>query len=203
MNRPCTQVSGLGPQPTNALVRVRRGAIRRTDFRAGPALWGLQQPWGRLGPRMAVSARWFLSRSSCRQSTDLSRRGRAGSSSTRARRSGGSAIGRGLLCEFEGAGFEGAADFLQLGINLTLLGPGEPMAMYHRENDQEDFLVLAGEALAIVQGEERPLTAVGLRALPAGDEPCDHRRRRSAVPDTRGRRPRPHERPRLGRLHRG
>ena len=45
-----------------------------------------------------------------------------------------------------------AADYLQLGVNLTLLGPGEPMAMYHRENDQEDFLVLAGEALAIMEG---------------------------------------------------
>ena len=55
--------------------------------------------------------------------------------------------GRGVLCEFEGAGFEGATDFEQLGVNLTILGPGEPMAMYHRENDQEDFLVLAGEAL--------------------------------------------------------
>ncbi len=65
--------------------------------------------------------------------------------------------GRGVLCEFEGAGFEGAADFLQLGINLTVLSPGEPMAMYHRETDQEDFLVLAGEALAIVEGQERPL----------------------------------------------
>ena len=62
-------------------------------------------------------------------------------------RSGGSAEGRGALCEFEGAGIEGAADFEQLGINLTRLDPGEPMAMYHRENDQEDFLVLAGEAL--------------------------------------------------------
>ena len=29
--------------------------------------------------------------------------------------------------------------------------------MYHREADQEDFLVLAGEALAIVEGQERPL----------------------------------------------
>ncbi|MDX6521147.1 MAG: hypothetical protein QOF08_1752, partial [Gaiellales bacterium] len=42
--------------------------------------------------------------------------------------------GRGVYCEFEGAG---EADFSQLGINLTLLGPGEPMAMYHFENDQE------------------------------------------------------------------
>ena len=65
--------------------------------------------------------------------------------------------GRGALCEFEGAEIEGATDFLQLGINLTLLGPGEPMAMYHREADQEDFLVLSGEALLVVEGDERPL----------------------------------------------
>lgn len=65
--------------------------------------------------------------------------------------------GRGVLCEFEGAGFEGAATFEQLGVNLTRLDPGEPMSMYHWEADQEDFLVLAGEALLIVEGEERPL----------------------------------------------
>ena len=29
--------------------------------------------------------------------------------------------------------------------------------MYHWEADQEDFLVLSGEALLIVEGEERPL----------------------------------------------
>ena len=55
------------------------------------------------------------------------------------------------------------------------------MAMYHRENDQEDFLVLAGEALAIVEGEERPLrqwdSCIALRAptmvvIGAGDGPC-------------------------------
>jgi uncharacterized cupin superfamily protein len=78
--------------------------------------------------------------------------------------------GRGHLCEFEGAGFEGAADFLQLGINLTVLGPGEPMAMYHRENDQEDFLVLAGEALAIVEGEERPLRQWDFVHCPPGTD---------------------------------
>ncbi len=76
--------------------------------------------------------------------------------------------GRGALCEFEGAGFEGAADFLQVGVNLTILGPGEPMAMYHRENDQEDFLVLSGEALAIVEGEERPLRQWDFLHCPAG-----------------------------------
>jgi uncharacterized cupin superfamily protein len=76
--------------------------------------------------------------------------------------------GRGFLCEFEGAGFEGATDFPQLGINVTLLGPGEPMAMYHRENDQEDFLVLAGEALLIIEGEERPLRTWDFVHCPAG-----------------------------------
>jgi uncharacterized cupin superfamily protein len=76
--------------------------------------------------------------------------------------------GRGVLCEFEGAGFEGAADFEQLGINVTILGPGEPMGMYHWEADQEDFLVLSGEALAVVEGEERPLRRWDLLHCPAG-----------------------------------
>jgi oxalate decarboxylase/phosphoglucose isomerase-like protein (cupin superfamily) len=40
--------------------------------------------------------------------------------------------------------------------------------MYHRENDQEDFLVLAGEALAIVEGEERPLRQWDFVHCPAG-----------------------------------
>jgi uncharacterized cupin superfamily protein len=53
--------------------------------------------------------------------------------------------------------FEGDPRFEQLGINLNALEPGQPMCMYHREADQEDFLVLAGEALLIVEGEERPL----------------------------------------------
>ena len=53
--------------------------------------------------------------------------------------------------------FEGDADFSQVGINLRILAPGEPMSMYHWEADQEDFLVLAGEALLIVEGQERPL----------------------------------------------
>jgi quercetin dioxygenase-like cupin family protein len=53
--------------------------------------------------------------------------------------------------------FEGETDFPQVGISLVVLGPGEPMAMYHRETDQEDFLLLSGEALLIIEGEERPL----------------------------------------------
>ena len=45
----------------------------------------------------------------------------------------------------------------QVGVNLFVLGPGEPMAMYHWEADQEDFLVLFGEAVLIVEDEERAL----------------------------------------------
>jgi uncharacterized cupin superfamily protein len=55
------------------------------------------------------------------------------------------------------ASLMGRGDFPQVGLGLTVLEPGEPLAMYHWEADQEDFLILAGEALAIVEGEERPL----------------------------------------------
>jgi uncharacterized cupin superfamily protein len=64
--------------------------------------------------------------------------------------------GRGFLCEFEDS-VDDRSDFSQLGINVTVLAPGEPMAMYHWEVDQEDFLVVAGEALLVVEGEERRL----------------------------------------------
>ncbi len=53
--------------------------------------------------------------------------------------------------------FDGKAEFPQVGVNLYVLQPGEPIGMYHWEADQEDFLVLAGEALLIIQGQERPL----------------------------------------------
>jgi uncharacterized cupin superfamily protein len=62
------------------------------------------------------------------------------------------AEGRSAFCDLEGD-----QEFPQLGINVQVLHPGEPMAMYHWEVDQEDFLVVAGEALLIVEGEERPL----------------------------------------------
>jgi uncharacterized cupin superfamily protein len=77
--------------------------------------------------------------------------------------------------------FEGEPGFPQLGINLSVLAPGEPMAMYHWEADQEDFLVLAGEALLIVEGEERTLRQWDFVHCPAGtkhvivgagDAPC-------------------------------
>ena len=65
-------------------------------------------------------------------------------------------------------GFAGDARFEQVGINLVVLEPGVPMAMYHYENDQEDFLVLSGEALAIVEGEERTMRQWDLLHCPVG-----------------------------------
>jgi uncharacterized cupin superfamily protein len=58
----------------------------------------------------------------------------------------------GAFCDFEGK-----RRFPQLGINLNVLQPGQPMGMYHRENAQEDFLVLAGTCVLVVEGEEREL----------------------------------------------
>ena len=75
------------------------------------------------------------------------------------------ADGRSAFCDFEGD-----VDFTQLGINISVLGPGEPMAMYHWEADQEDFLVLSGEALLIVEGEERPLRPWDFFHCPPGTE---------------------------------
>jgi uncharacterized cupin superfamily protein len=86
------------------------------------------------------------------------------------------APGRSAVCDFEGD-----AEFAQLGINVSVLQPGEFMAMYHWEADQEDFLVLAGEAVLIVEGEERPLRQWDFVHCPAeakhtivgaGDGPC-------------------------------
>jgi uncharacterized cupin superfamily protein len=83
---------------------------------------------------------------------------------------------RGAFCDFEGD-----QDFPQVGVNLQVLMPGQPMAMYHWEVDQEDFLVLSGEALLIVEGEERTLRAWDFfhcasltkhTIVGAGDGPC-------------------------------
>jgi uncharacterized cupin superfamily protein len=77
--------------------------------------------------------------------------------------------------------FEGEEEFPQVGIGIFVLGPGEPMGMYHWEADQEDFLVLSGEALLIVEGEERPLRQWDFVHCPvdtkhmivgAGERPC-------------------------------
>ena len=77
--------------------------------------------------------------------------------------------------------FEGEREAVQLGVNPFVLMPGEPMAMYHWEGDQEDFLVVAGEAVLIVEGKERKLRAWDIVHCPpdtrhvivgAGSSPC-------------------------------
>ena len=78
--------------------------------------------------------------------------------------------------------FEGATSrFDALGINIGVLAPGQPACMYHGEDEQEDFLVLAGECLLLIEGEERRLGAWDFVHCPAwtehvfvgaGDGPC-------------------------------
>ncbi len=90
--------------------------------------------------------------------------------------------GRGDSLPFTGwTDFECDTYFPQLGIALNVLGPGEPIGMYHWETDQEGFLVLSGEALLIVEGQERPLRQWDFVHCPpetrhmivgAGDGPC-------------------------------
>jgi uncharacterized cupin superfamily protein len=71
--------------------------------------------------------------------------------------------------------------FPMLGMSIQVLAPGEPNAMYHWETEQEDFLVLAGEAIVIVEGRERALRQWDFVHCPpetrhvfvgAGGEPC-------------------------------
>jgi hypothetical protein len=46
-----------------------------------------------------------------------------------------------------------------VGMSIQVLAPGEPNGMYHWETEQEDFIVLAGEVLLIVERQERRLRA--------------------------------------------
>ena len=71
--------------------------------------------------------------------------------------------------------------FPDFDINIQVLMPGQPNCMYHGENAQEDFLVLYGECLLLVEGEERPLKQWDFVHSPAwtehvfvgaGDGPC-------------------------------
>jgi len=78
------------------------------------------------------------------------------------------AAGRGAVCvvadDFEGW----RRDSDQLGVNPFVLMPGEPMSRYHWEADQEAFLVVSGEAVLVVEGEERPLRAWDFVHCPPG-----------------------------------
>jgi uncharacterized cupin superfamily protein len=66
--------------------------------------------------------------------------------------------------------FEGKRPFRQLGINVSILEPGQPIGLYHRERAQEGFLVLSGECLLLVEGQERKLKAWDFFHCPGGTE---------------------------------
>jgi len=55
--------------------------------------------------------------------------------------------------------FERGERFPEFGFNFGVVWPGQPVALYHREDRQEGFLVLSGECLLIVEGEEHTLKA--------------------------------------------
>jgi uncharacterized cupin superfamily protein len=63
----------------------------------------------------------------------------------------------------------GDYEFPQLGYTLGVLYPGQA-SRYHREANQEDFLVLQGECIALVEDEERPLKAWDFVHCPAGTD---------------------------------
>ena len=87
---------------------------------------------------------------------------------------------RGAACWFANEYGEPPIEFAQLGINVTVLEPGQS-SVYHAEANQEAFLVLVGECRLLVEGEERLLRAWDFFHSPpwtehafvgAGDAPC-------------------------------
>jgi uncharacterized cupin superfamily protein len=81
----------------------------------------------------------------------------------------------------EWSGNEPPDGFEQYGIGIHVLHPGQMNGLYHSESDQEDFLVLSGECILVIEEEERRLQAwdfvhcsPGTRHIfvGAGDGPC-------------------------------
>ena len=77
--------------------------------------------------------------------------------------------------------FEGRQDWTQLGFRIHALMPGQRNGMYHGERNQEDFLVVSGECVLVIEGKERRLQAWDFVHCPpwtqhvfvgAGDGPC-------------------------------
>jgi uncharacterized cupin superfamily protein len=69
-------------------------------------------------------------------------------------------------CRFENTNLP----FRELGFSLRVLGPGQANGMYHRESNQEDFLVLVGKCRLLVEGQERELEAWDFVHCPANTE---------------------------------
>jgi uncharacterized cupin superfamily protein len=94
----------------------------------------------------------------------------------------------GSVCIFESDDFvlRGRPDleeqiFPQLGFTLRVIAPGQSIGFYHAETMQENFLVLRGECMVVIEDEERPLRAWDFVHCPAdaahvfigtGEEPC-------------------------------
>jgi uncharacterized cupin superfamily protein len=72
----------------------------------------------------------------------------------------------GDACIFEGD----AVPFPELGFTIAVLQPGQSGGRYHREDDQEDFLVLQGECIAVIDGQERRLKEWDFVHCPGGTE---------------------------------
>ena len=62
------------------------------------------------------------------------------------------------------------APWPDLGVNIQVMQPGQPNCRYHSEPVQEDFLVLHGECIVILDGEERSLQQWDFLHCPAGTE---------------------------------
>ena len=107
--------------------------------------------------------------------------------------------GRGAVCVVADD-FEGWRQLDQLGVNPFVLRSGEPMAMYHWKADREDFLVVSGEAVLIIEAGVATARVV-LRALSTEHEARDRRRRKRSVPRDRGGCSRARRRAGVSRLH--
>ena len=87
---------------------------------------------------------------------------------------------RGARCAFENEYGGSPVEFDQVGINVTVLEPRQTV-LYHAEENQEAFLVVSGECVLLVEGEERRLRRWDFFHCPpwtehgfagAGEEPC-------------------------------
>jgi mannose-6-phosphate isomerase-like protein (cupin superfamily) len=90
--------------------------------------------------------------------------------------------GRGFSLPLTGVDeYEAETFFGMLGMAIRVMNPGEPSTTYHWETEQEDFLVLAGRAVLVIEGEERTLEQWDFVHCPpetrhtfaaTGDGPC-------------------------------
>ena len=94
----------------------------------------------------------------------------------------------GGVCIFESDDFvlRGRPDLTEYvkpnaGFTIRVVPPGRPSGLYHAESVQEDFLILKGDCILIIEDEERPLRTwdfvhcppmVAHTFVATGDGPC-------------------------------